>query len=117
MNAGGLAKSRLLSPPSLGKGRELAGPQEGDTGAPLGWSQGDAVVFSIRCDRRLDRRSGGGEVDGAGVQQPGRLNEHRLAKAADEILLSESAAADRRLGLLARGGGGPAHDWKTPLGQ
>jgi hypothetical protein len=111
MDAGGLAESRLLSPPRLGKGRELAGSKEGDTRAPLGWGQRDAVVFPVRCNRCLDRQAGGGEVDGAGAQQLGRLREHRLAKGADEILLSESGAADRRLGLLPRGGGGPAYDW------
>jgi hypothetical protein len=73
-------------------------------------------VFPVRCDRRLDRQAGSGEVDGASEQQPGRLRKHRLAKAADEILLSESGATDRRLCLLPRGGG-PVHDWKTPLDQ
>jgi hypothetical protein len=88
-----------------------------DPRAPLGWGQGDAVVLSVRFDRRLDRRAGGGEVDGASAQQPPRLREHRLAKGADEILLGESGAANGRLGLLPRCGGGPAHDWKTPLCQ
>ena len=116
MDAGGLPEGRLLSPPSLGKGRVLAGPEECDTRAPLGWSQRYIAVFPVRCDRRLDRQAGGGEVDGASAQQPGRLRKHRLAKAADEILLSELGATDRRLCLLPRGGG-PAHDWKTPLDQ
>jgi hypothetical protein len=117
MDAGSLAESWLLSAPMLGKGRRLAGSWEVDPRAPLGWGQGDAVVLSVRFDRRLDRRAGGGEVDGASAQQPPRLREHRLAKGADEILLGESGAANGRLGLLPRCGGGPAHDWKTPLCQ
>ena len=117
MDAGGFPEGKLLSPPSLGKGRGLAGPREGDPRAPLGWGQGHTAVLPVRCDGCLDRRAGGGEVDDAGAQQPPRLRQHHLAKGADEILLGESGAADRRLGLLPRRGGGPAHDWKNPLGQ
>ena len=59
MDAGGLTERRLLSPPSLGKGRGLADPQERDPRAPLGWGQGDTAVLPLRYDRRLDRRPGG----------------------------------------------------------
>ena len=55
----------------------------------------------------------GGELNYNGYCSP------ELDKLIDRqsILLSESGAADRRLGLLPRCVGGPAHDWKNPLGQ
>jgi hypothetical protein len=74
-------------------------------------------VLPVRYDRGLDRPTGGGKVDGTSAQQPPRLREHRLTKGADKILLGESDAANPRLRLLLHCGGGPAHDWKIPLGQ
>jgi hypothetical protein len=117
MDAGGLAEGRLLSPLSLRKGRGLAGPQEGNPWACLGWVQDDTAVLPVRYDRGLDRRAGSGKVDGTSAQQPPRLRQHRLAKSADKILLGESGAANLRLRLLLRCSGGPAHDWKIPLSQ
>jgi hypothetical protein len=117
MDAGGLAEGRFLSPPKLGKGRGLAGPSEGNPSARLGWVQGDTAVLPVRYDRSLDRPAGGGEVDGTSAEQPSRLREHRFTKGADKILLGESGAANPRLRLLLRCGGGPAHDWKIPLSQ
>src|ERR1700746_2096132 len=117
MDAGGLAEGGFLSPPSLRRGRELAGPQEGNPWACLGWVQDNAAVLPIRYDRGLDRRAASGEVDGTSAQQPPRLREHRLTKGADKILLGESRAANPRLSLLLRSSGGPAHDWKIPLSQ
>jgi hypothetical protein len=114
MDATGLAEGRFLSPPSLGKAYGLAGPWEGDPCACLDWVQGDTAVLPVRDDRGLDRRAGDGEVDGTSAQQPPRLREYRLTKGAEKILLGESGAANPRLGLLLRCGGGPAHDWKTP---
>src|SRR5215472_14627513 len=117
MDAGGLAEGRFLRPPILWKGRGVAGPWEGDSWPCLDWVQGDTAVLPVRYDRGLDRRAGGGEVDGTSAHQPPRLREYRLTKGAEKILLGESGAANPRLGLLLRCGGGPAHDWKTPLGQ
>ena len=117
MDAGGLAEGRFVSPLSLRKGRGLAGPQEGNPWACLGWVQDNAAVLPIRYDRGLDRPAGGGKVDGTSAQQPPRLREHRLTKGADKILLGESGAANPRLRLLLRSSGGPAHDWKIPLSQ
>src|SRR4051794_24667442 len=117
MDAGALAEGRFLSPPSWGKGRGLAGPWEGNSSACLGWVQGDTAVLPVRYDRGLDRGAGGGEVDGTSAQQPPRLREHCLTKGADKILLGESGAANPRLKLLLRCGGGPAHDWNIPLAQ
>jgi len=79
MDAGGLAWGRFLSPPSLGKGRRLAGSQEGNPSACLGWIQGDTTVLPVRYDRGLDRRAGDGKVDSTSPQQPPRLREHRLS--------------------------------------
>src|SRR5438067_2687042 len=115
MDAGGLAEGRFLTPPSLRKGRGLAGPEEDNSSACLGLVQGDTAVLPVRYDRGLDRPPGGGKVDGTSAQQPPRLREHRLTKGADKILLGESDAANPRLRLLLRCGGGPAHDWKIPL--
>jgi hypothetical protein len=56
-------------------------------------------------------------VDCSSAQQPSRLRERRLTKGADKILLGESGAANPRLRLLLRCGGGPARDWKIPLAQ
>src|SRR6516165_7097060 len=117
MEAGGLAEGRFVSPFSLRKGRRLAGSQEGNPRACLGWVQDNAAVLPVRYDRGLDRRAGGGEVDGTSAQQPPRLRQHRLTKSADKILLGESRAANPRLRLLPPCGGGPAHDWKIPLSQ
>ena len=102
MDAGGLAEGSFLSPPSLRKGRGLAGPREGDPCACLDWVQGDTAVLPVRYDRSLDRWAGGGEVDGTSAEQPPRLREYRLTKGAEKILLGESGAANPRLGLLLR---------------
>jgi hypothetical protein len=73
MDAGGLAEGRFLSPLSLRKGRGLAGSQEGNPWACLGWLQDDTAVLPVRYDRGLDPAAGGGEVDGTsahGVRRP-----------------------------------------------
>jgi hypothetical protein len=73
MDAGGLAEGRFLSPLSLRKGRGLAGSQEGNPWACLGWLQDDTAVLPVRYDRGLDPGAGGGEVDGTsahGVRRP-----------------------------------------------
>src|SRR5215469_16800671 len=117
MDAGGLAKGRFVSPPKSGKGRGLAGPQEGNPWACLDWVQDDAAMLPVRYDCGLDRPAGGDKADGTSAQQPPRLREHRLTKGADKILLGESRAANPRLRLRSRSSGGPAHDWKIPIGQ
>src|SRR6516164_4646645 len=117
MDAGGLAEGSLLSPLGLRKGCRLAGSQEGNPRACLGWFQDDTAVLTVRYDRGLDRQAGGGKVDGTSAHQPPRLGEHRLTKGADKVLLGESRLASPRLRLLPPCGGGPAHDWKTPLSQ
>jgi len=115
MDAGGLAEGRFVSPLSLRKGRGLAGPQEGNPWACLGWVQDNAAVLPVRYDRGLDRPAGGGKVDGTSAQQPPRLREHRLTKGADKILLGESGAANPRLRLLLWSSGGPADDRQVPI--
>src|SRR3954453_11629403 len=49
MDADGLAEGRFLSPPKLGKGRGLAGPQEGAAGAKL---IHDSRRFALNAERR-----------------------------------------------------------------
>src|ERR1700732_4298675 len=117
MDAGGLAEGRFVSPLSLRKGHGLAGPQEGNPWACLGWVQDNAAGVSGRYTRGPERPAGVGKLDGTTAQQPPRLREHRLTKGADKILLGESGAANPRLRLLLCCGGGPAHDWKIPPGQ
>ena len=55
---------------SLPKEHGLAGPQEGNARACLGWVQDNAAVLPVRYNRGLDRPAGGGKVDGTSAQQP-----------------------------------------------
>jgi hypothetical protein len=48
MNAGGPAEGSFLSPPSLRKGRGLAGPREGNPWARLSWVQNNAAALPVR---------------------------------------------------------------------
>ena len=98
MDAGGLAEGRFVSPLSLRKGRGLAGPQEGNPWACLGWVQDNAAVLPIRYDRGLDRPAGG-------VRSTAPAPSNRLASAsiASPKVLTRSSSANRARRILGSG--------------